>query len=90
MSDDYINAKTLQVIADYSMAHDVVILDGVTYVSQMEYEPYYSDNGARLERERIIALAEAKVCFGHQETGNCEHSVCFGMRDLIAKIEAGE
>lgn len=58
MSDDYINAKTLQVIANYSMAHDVVLLDGVTYVSQIEYEPYYSDNGARLERERIIALLE--------------------------------
>ena len=42
------------------------------------------------ERKRIIAMAEAKVCFGHQETGNCEHSVCFGMRNLISKIEAAE
>lgn len=38
------------------------------------------------ERNRIILLAERKVCFGHQETGNCEHSVCFGMRDLQEKI----
>jgi len=43
--------------------------------------------GVESETKRIIAMAEAKVCFGHQETGNCEHSVCFGMRDLIRKIE---
>jgi hypothetical protein len=43
-------------------------------------------SGRTFERERIAALAERRVCFGHQETGNCEHSVCFGMRALIATI----
>ena len=43
--------------------------------------------GKSFERERITALAERKVCFGHKETSNCEHSVCFGMRALIALIE---
>jgi hypothetical protein len=46
-----------------------------------------SKAGAINERARIIDLAERKVCFGHQETANCEHSVCFGMRDLIARIK---
>jgi hypothetical protein len=43
-------------------------------------------SGREFERERITALAERRVCFGHQETGNCEHSVCFGMRALVDAI----
>jgi hypothetical protein len=85
MSDDYINAKTLQVIANYSMAHDVVILDGMTYVSQMEYEPYYSDNGARLERERIIALLQNHVCPAC-ERGEKLHTACDGLLETIDLI----
>ena len=43
-------------------------------------------NGRNAERRRIIALAQGKVCFGHNETGNCDHSVCFGMTELINAI----
>ena len=46
------------------------------------------ESGKSFERERIIVLAERRVCFGHQETGNCGHSVCFGMRALIASLKA--
>ena len=56
MSDDWVNAKTLQVIAEYSLMHDLVTLDGVAYVCDERYRPYYEDNGARLERERIINI----------------------------------
>jgi hypothetical protein len=43
-------------------------------------------SGARYERERITALAKNKVCFDHRKTGNCDHSACFEMSDLIALI----
>ena len=47
------------------------------------------ESAVNKERKRITALAEGKVCFGHRETGNCDHSVCFGMRKLIDEIDRG-
>lgn len=41
----------------------------------------------RDERERIIKLIKNRICFGHLETGNCEHSVCHGNTKLIDLIE---
>jgi hypothetical protein len=38
------------------------------------------------ERERIIRMIGNKICFGHLETGNCEHSVCHGMVKLQYQI----
>jgi len=45
------------------------------------------DLGRSAERERIIALAENKVCFDNRDSGECEHSACYGMLDLIALIK---
>jgi hypothetical protein len=42
--------------------------------------------GTQQERERIIALAKSKVCFDNRDKGECDHSVCYGMIDLIAVI----
>jgi hypothetical protein len=44
-------------------------------------------NAALEERERIIALAENKVCFDNRHKGECDHSICYGMIDLIALIK---
>jgi hypothetical protein len=60
MSDDYKNAKTLKIIAQYSLEYDLIIVDGETYVHQESYADYWAENGARLERERVIALLEAR------------------------------
>jgi len=43
--------------------------------------------GAQQERERISALAANKVCFDNRSNGECDHSVCYGMIDLIALIK---
>jgi hypothetical protein len=44
------------------------------------------------ERERIIAMVQNKVCFDNRDSGECEHSVCYGMIDLIAliKVKTGD
>ena len=42
---------------------------------------------AQQERERISAMVENKVCFDNRDSGECEHSVCYGMIDLIALIK---
>jgi hypothetical protein len=39
------------------------------------------------ERERIITLVKNKVCFDNRDSGECEHSACYGMLDLIALIK---
>jgi hypothetical protein len=43
--------------------------------------------GRDYERERIITLSKNKVCFDNRDKGECEHSVCYGMLDLIALIK---
>ena len=43
--------------------------------------------GRQAERERIISLAERKVCFDNRDNGECDHSGCYGMTDLIALIK---
>jgi len=43
--------------------------------------------GAQQERERIIALAASKVCFDNRDKGECDHSVCYGMIDLVTVIK---
>jgi hypothetical protein len=43
--------------------------------------------GAQQERERIIALAASKVCFDNRDNGECDHSVCYGMIDLVTVIK---
>jgi hypothetical protein len=40
--------------------------------------------GAEFERERIIKLAENRICFDHKTT--CDHSACYSLSDLIGLI----
>lgn len=49
---------------------------------QVQYDLGRSD-----ERERIITLIKNKVCFDNRDNGECEHSVCYGMLDLIALLK---
>lgn len=39
------------------------------------------------ERDRIIGLIYDKICFGHLETGNCDHQLCWGLVALLRKVE---
>ena len=42
--------------------------------------------GIEAERERISKMAEARICFDFQGSGKCDHSVCYGMAELIITI----
>ena len=39
------------------------------------------------ERVKMVAHANALICFDHVDQGSCEHSVCYAMLELIEKIE---
>jgi hypothetical protein len=42
--------------------------------------------GAELERERISVMAQARICFDFNHSGVCDHSVCYGIAELITTI----
>jgi hypothetical protein len=42
--------------------------------------------GIEAERERISKMAEARICFDFHNSGVCDHSVCYGMAELIITI----
>jgi hypothetical protein len=42
--------------------------------------------GVEAERERISKMAQARICFDFQGSGKCEHSVCYGMAELVKTI----
>ena len=44
-------------------------------------------DGKKAERGHIIALIQNKICFDNRDNGECEHSVCYGMLDLIALVK---
>ena len=44
------------------------------------------DAGVELERERISKMAQARICFDFQGYGKCDHSVCYGMAELLKTI----
>ena len=39
--------------------------------------------GEERERERISVMAQARICFDFQGSGKCDHSVCYGIAELI-------
>jgi hypothetical protein len=46
--------------------------------------------GVELERERISKMAQARICFDFQGSGKCDHSVCYGMAELIMTIKEAQ
>jgi hypothetical protein len=42
--------------------------------------------GVTAEQERIIKLAENRICFDHKTS--CEHASCYSLSDLIRLIKA--
>ena len=42
--------------------------------------------GVEAERERISKMAQATICFDFQGSGKCDHSVCYGMAELVKTI----
>jgi hypothetical protein len=42
--------------------------------------------GVEAERERISKMAQARICFDFQGSGKCDHSVCYGMAELVKTI----
>ena len=43
--------------------------------------------GVELEREHISKMAEARICLDFHHSGSCDHSVCYGMAELIMTIK---
>lgn len=41
--------------------------------------------GEQVERDRIIKLAENRICFDHEK--GCYHAACYALSDLIVKIK---
>ena len=41
--------------------------------------------GEQVERDRIIKLAENRICFDHKK--GCDHAACYALSDLIVKIK---
>jgi len=48
------------------------------------------ETGIEVERERISKMAEARICFDFQGSGKCDHSVCYGMAELIITIREAQ
>ena len=46
--------------------------------------------GVEAERERISKMAQARICFDFQESGKCDHSVCYGIAELIITIREAQ
>jgi len=46
--------------------------------------------GVELERERISKMAEARICFDFHNSGVCDHSVCYGIAELITTIREAQ
>jgi len=42
--------------------------------------------GTERERNRISVMASARICFDFHYRGECTHSVCYGMAELIKTI----
>ena len=42
--------------------------------------------GVEAERERISKMAQARICFDFQGSGKCDHSVCYGMAEIVNTI----
>lgn len=42
--------------------------------------------GKRLERERIIKIANGLICFNHLDNGQCEHSACYSLELLVESV----
>ena len=42
--------------------------------------------GVEQERKRISKMAEARICFDFHNSGVCDHSVCYGMAELVKTI----
>ena len=45
--------------------------------------------GVELERTRIKEYAEHRIC-NDNNAGSCEHSVCYGMAELITTIREAQ
>jgi len=46
--------------------------------------------GAERERNRISVMAQARICFDFHYLGKCDHSVCYGMAELIMTIKEAQ
>ena len=50
------------------------------------YESGFRD-GVKMFRTVAVSGALSRVCFGHRETGECEHQLCWGLMALIEELE---
>lgn len=48
------------------------------------------EGGEERERTRISVMAQARICFDFHYRGKCDHSVCYGMAELIMTIREAQ
>jgi hypothetical protein len=61
----------------------------ISDMSELENKLYFTkgyEAGVQLERKRIIVMAQARICFDFHQSGKCNHSVCYGMAELVETI----
>ena len=46
--------------------------------------------GEERERNRISVMAQARICLDFQGSGKCDHSVCYGIAELITTIREAQ
>jgi len=59
------------------------ISDKILWTKGYEY-------GVERERNRISVMAQARICFDFHNSGVCDHSVCYGMAELIIAIRQAQ
>jgi len=53
-------------------------------------QPQGYEAGEERERNRISVMAQARICFDFHNSGVCDHSVCYGMAELIIAIRQAQ
>ena len=69
------------------MSLDNLIKDKAISIAIQSFNDGYSQ-GAITERDRIINLAESRICFDHAK--GCEHGACHALTDLVEIIKIAQ
>ena len=82
---DYENGITT---SDYEKG--ISVIPDMKDISNKLYWTKGKEVGAERERNRISVMAQARICFDFHDRGKCEHSVCYGMAELITTIREAQ
>jgi hypothetical protein len=62
------------------------MIPDMTEIANKLYFTKGYEAGVEAERERISKMAQARICFDFQGSGKCDHSVCYGIAELVKTI----